>query len=79
MSGTLPDALITRCAWCDSYEVGAQWLSKDEVAAFLRDDGSSVTHGICPRCLDELQEHNLSVGSARRMERRGRDSNPRSA
>jgi hypothetical protein len=61
MSGTLPDALVTRCAWCDSYEVGTQWLSKDDVSAFLRDDGSSVTHGICPRCLDELQDQNLSA------------------
>jgi hypothetical protein len=61
MSGSLPDALITRCAWCDSYKVGAQWLSKDEVADFLRDDGSSVTHGICPRCLADLQRQNLSV------------------
>lgn len=61
MSGSLPDALITRCAWCDSYEVGAQWLSKDAVADFLRDDGSSVTHGICPGCLADLQQRNLSV------------------
>jgi hypothetical protein len=61
MSGCLPDELITRCAWCDSYEVGAQWLPKDEVAGFLRDDGSSVTHGICPRCFAALQSRHLSV------------------
>ena len=61
MSGSLPDVLVTRCAWCDSYEVGAQWLARAEVAGFLRDDGSSVTHGICPECLAELQRRKLSL------------------
>ena len=40
--GTLPDALITRCAWCDRYDVGGRWLPKEDVAAFLRDDGSTA-------------------------------------
>jgi hypothetical protein len=49
--GVLPNALITRCAWCDRYETGGLWLPKEDVAAFLRDDGSTVTHGICPNCV----------------------------
>jgi hypothetical protein len=57
----LPDALITRCAWCDRYEVGSQWLAKADVAAFLRDDGSTVTHGICADCVADLQMRRQSV------------------
>jgi hypothetical protein len=40
--GTVPNTLITRCAWCDRHEAGGRWLRKEEVAAFLRDDGSPV-------------------------------------
>jgi hypothetical protein len=61
IGGRLPDALITRCAWCDRYLVGDQWLRKEEVAAFLRDDGSGVTHGICPDCFAQVQARNLSA------------------
>jgi hypothetical protein len=57
----LPDALIARCAWCDRYEVGDRWLPKEDVAAFLRDDGSTVTHGICPDCVEELRLRQLSA------------------
>ena len=57
----LPDSLIIRCAWCDRYEVGGQWLLKADVAAFLRDDGSTVTHGICPDCVADLQARQLSA------------------
>jgi hypothetical protein len=59
--GTLPNTLITRCAWCDRYEAGGLWLSKEEVAAFLRDDGSTVTHGICPDCVADLRRRQLSA------------------
>jgi hypothetical protein len=59
--GTLPDALITRCAWCGRYGVGGQWLPKEDVAAFLRDDGSTVTHGICPDCVEDLRLRQLSA------------------
>jgi hypothetical protein len=53
--------LITRCAWCDRYEAGGLWLPKEEVAAFLRDDGSAVTHGICPDCVADLRRRQLSA------------------
>jgi hypothetical protein len=59
--GVLPNALITRCAWCDRYEAEGLWLPKEDVAAFLRDDGSTVTHGICPDCVADLQRHHLSA------------------
>jgi hypothetical protein len=57
----LPDALITRCAWCDRYDVGGRWLRKEDVAGFLRDDGSTLTHGICPDCVADLQARHLSA------------------
>jgi hypothetical protein len=59
--GMLPDALITRCAWCDRYEVGGRWLAKEHVAAFLRDDGSTVTHGICPDCVADLKRRKMTA------------------
>jgi len=83
--GTLPDALITRCAWCGRYGVGGQWLPKEDVAAFLRDDGSTVTHGSaqtvwricgsanCPLRLTVFFEPRRAFSSARaaRLERKG--------
>jgi hypothetical protein len=36
------------------------------VEAFLRDDGSTVTHGICPDCLADLQRRQLSAWADRR-------------
>ena len=59
--GTSPDSLITRCAWCDRYEVGGRWLTKEDVAEFLRDDGSTVTHGICPDCVTDLKRRELTA------------------
>ena len=29
--GTLPNSLITRCAWCDRYEIGDRWLTEADV------------------------------------------------
>ena len=29
-----PDALVARCAWCNSYEVGTQWLSQGRRVRF---------------------------------------------
>jgi hypothetical protein len=57
----LPDTLITRCAWCDRYEVGGSWLPKEDVAEFLRDDGTTVTHGICVNCVADLKVRQLSA------------------
>ncbi len=56
-----PDVLITRCAWCSRYEVEDAWLHHQRVTRFLRDDGSEVTHGICPACIADLRARGLSV------------------
>jgi hypothetical protein len=31
------------------------------VAEFLRDDGSAVTHGICPECVADLKRRQLTA------------------
>jgi hypothetical protein len=48
--------LLTRCAWCRRHALAGYWLEPDEVPAFLPPDlTESTTHGICPRCTDELR------------------------
>lgn len=51
---------IRRCAWCERYEIGGEWLhlaaigaGQQRIAASLLD---KATHGICPDCLHEQLE-----------------------
>jgi hypothetical protein len=50
---------IRRCAWCDRFEVGGEWLHLDAVGrgqVHIRTSlMDSATHGICPGC----QAHEL--------------------
>jgi hypothetical protein len=54
--------LITRCAWCHRFALGGTWLEREETPRFLPPElARSVTHGICPNCVDDLRERGLSV------------------
>ena len=57
------ERLVTRCAWCERYAIDGVWLDEREVPAFLsrRRRSESATHGICPRCLDDLHKRGLSA------------------
>jgi hypothetical protein len=57
---------IRRCAWCDRFDVGGEWLQleaigsgEEMISAHLLD---RATHGICPEC----QEKELSRSAAGR-------------
>jgi hypothetical protein len=55
------EVLITRCAWCRRYALGGCWLRREETPRFLPPDvARSVTHGICPDCVDDLRARGLS-------------------
>lgn len=49
------ESLLVRCAWCDRYSLGAEWMRAEElppmggVGQKLHDE--QVTHSICPDCM----------------------------
>jgi hypothetical protein len=51
--------LLRRCAWCDRFEIGSEWLALDAVGSGEQHLTSSLrdqaTHGICPECFDRVQ------------------------
>lgn len=50
--------LVTMCSWCKRVEARGEWLEVEDALERLEAAGirslPSVTHGVCPRCLDEL-------------------------
>jgi hypothetical protein len=48
-------ALMTVCAWCGSFAIGAEFFEPGDEPAFVAHGGPRVTHGICPSCLDDLK------------------------
>jgi hypothetical protein len=54
-------ALVTRCAWCARYSLGADWVDQETAdASFARDGARVVTHGICPGCVESMRHRGLS-------------------
>jgi hypothetical protein len=49
------ESLLVRCAWCDRYSLGSEWMRADElphiwgVGRKLQDE--RITHSICPECM----------------------------
>ena len=47
---------ICRCAWCDRFKVGNEWLRLDDVGHGRRQIRESLlrraSHGICPECFE---------------------------
>jgi hypothetical protein len=49
------ESLLVRCAWCDRYSLGSEWMRADElphifgVGQKLQDE--RITHSICPECM----------------------------
>ncbi|MGA8746132.1 MAG: hypothetical protein WB507_09735 [Solirubrobacterales bacterium] len=50
--------LVAMCAWCDRFEVGADWVEIEEAATrlelFRRSKLPQISHGICPECSGKL-------------------------
>jgi hypothetical protein len=48
------EGLLVRCAWCDRYSLGSEWMRAEElphvwgVGRKLQDQ--RITHSICPDC-----------------------------
>jgi hypothetical protein len=51
-----PEWMLTRCAWCKRISLAGLWLVEEEMPAFITGDlEEHTTHGICRRCLSELE------------------------
>lgn len=48
--------MVKRCAWCQRLLLADIWVSEDEIPDFVGPllDGRT-THGICERCMQELE------------------------
>lgn len=49
--------VVTMCSWCKRVDADGDWLEVEDAMERLGADTDSlpsVSHGICPRCLDEL-------------------------
>lgn len=45
-------ALIPRCAWCERVLLDAVWTDPPQAALAAIDARMTMTHTICPRCID---------------------------
>ena len=56
---------VRMCAWCKRVELGGEWADVEkalgQLRIFERHDVPSVTHGICPDCLDSMQRVSTSA------------------
>jgi hypothetical protein len=50
--------LISRCAWCGRYRVGARWFVIEPKPQGLE---NKTSHGICDECVAVLREAGMSV------------------
>lgn len=50
-------ALVGRCAWCERYRIGGDWLT---VTRSRMLEAVDVTHGICEDCISALRERGQS-------------------
>ena len=52
--------LLRRCAWCERFEVGQEWLRLDAIGQGQHRITASLleqaTHGICPDCFERERE-----------------------
>ncbi|WP_396627040.1 hypothetical protein [Luteitalea sp.] len=49
--------VVSMCSWCKRVDAAGDWLEVEDAMERLGADSNrlpSVSHGICPRCLDEL-------------------------
>jgi hypothetical protein len=51
------EVAICRCAWCDRFKVGDEWLHLDDIGRGQQHIRTTLlkraSHGICPECFDE--------------------------
>ena len=66
----LGESSIRRCAWCDRFEVGGEWLELDVIGSGTTQIRTELmeraTHGICDDCLKE-QKHITHLRMAHRL------------
>jgi hypothetical protein len=53
--------MTTRCAWCGRFAVDGTFVDADDAPQFVRLSQARTTHGICPKCIDELRRTGRSV------------------
>jgi hypothetical protein len=49
----LESTFVTRCAWCERYEVACDWVPEPEHDA--SHEAPTITHGVCPECAHGLR------------------------
>jgi hypothetical protein len=49
-------SVVVRCAWCGRYAIGARWYEPAVWRLLLhaRKRRGLISHGICPRCWQEI-------------------------
>jgi hypothetical protein len=51
------EVAICRCAWCDRFKIGNEWLHLDDIGHGQQHIRQTLlrraSHGICPKCFDE--------------------------
>jgi hypothetical protein len=61
---TPEEPLVTRCAWCERYEIENRWSTR-RPSTLSRKLGTwastMASHGICPDCTADLKQRGLSV------------------
>jgi hypothetical protein len=49
------ESLLVRCAWCDRYSLGSEWMRVEELPRVggvgQKLDNQRITHSICPECM----------------------------
>jgi hypothetical protein len=60
---------IRRCAWCERFDVGGEWLHLDAIGDGQQQIAASLlaraTHGICPHCFDREMRTSADRRAAR--------------
>ena len=52
--------LLRMCSWCKAVDVGGRWCEVEQAMIALRifegEEIPAITHGICPRCEERMEE-----------------------
>lgn len=66
-------AMVVRCAWCDGFQLGYEWLHLEAIEPgqqlITEEVRAKASHGICPSCLEAVTQRAEEQRRARRRNR----------
>lgn len=66
-----PHTMVKRCAWCQRLLLAGVWVPEDDIPDFVgRLLDGRTTHGICERCMRDLEESGRSRTRPQQLEER---------